>query len=367
MPTRTSRRRHQAIFITVAALAVALVVSSASAAVPKNFFAVVEGGPLHGNDPATMKNTGVSSYRFAVRWSLVNRSKGNFDWSATDNTVSQLAAGGITPFPFLYGTPTWLSSDPGAAPLSGAKKTAWVAFLKNAVRRYGPNGSYWSGGANSPFHRQCGCSKDPKPIRAWQIWNEANYVNYWQGKPSAKEYGHLVKISHKAIASVDRRAKIVLAGLKPVKHSTKNTSWNFLSSMYQVRGIKKAFDATALHPYPSNITELKTAIRKFHAAQRKHHDGDTPLWLTEHGWGSGDPSLSHLNKGLQGQKRLLKRSFKLILHNRKRWSIGRVFWFSWRDGGSFATGSCDFCKSAGLLKADGSPKPSYFAYRSFAK
>jgi len=362
MLTRTSRRIRQAITIAIAALAVALAASPASAAVPKNFFAVVEGGPLHASDPGTMANTGVASYRFFLNWSQVQPSKGAFNWSQSDATVGALAAKGVSAVPFVYATPSWLGST-DSAPLSGKKKRAWVGFLKAAVRRYGPGGAFWSG----PFHAQCGCTAKPRPIRAWQIWNEANFINYWKGKPSATEYAHLVKISHKAITAVDKRAKVVLAGLKPVKHSTKNTAWNFLDSMYHVRGIKKAFDATALHPYSDNITQLRTAIQRVHAAQRKHHDGDTPLWMTELGWGSGDPSLSHLNKGLQGQAQILKRSFRLLIDNRKRWSIGRVFWFSWRDGGSFATGSCDFCKSAGLLNEDGSPKPSYNAYRSFAK
>ena len=351
--------------IAIAALAFAGSASLASAA-PRSFFAVVEGGPLQANDAATMAETGVTSYRFALRWSLREPNRNSFDWSRSDAVVAKLAFRGISAFPFLYGTPSWLAKHPDAPPLRGKKKSAWVNFLKEAVRRYGPGGSYWSGGPTSPFQLQCLCTAEPKPIKAWQIWNEPNYVNYWQGKPSATGYAHLVKISHKAITSVDKRAKIVLAGLKPTKHA-KTSAWNFLASIYRVPGIKAAFDATALHPYASNISVLRRAIQKVHAAQKRHRDAKTPLWLTELGWGSGDPSTSHLNKGTQGQKRILKRSFRLILHNRKRWSIGRLFWFSWRDGGSFATGSCDFCESAGLLNADGSPKPSYSAYKGFAK
>ena len=45
----------------------------------------------------------------------------------------------------------------------------------------------------------------------------------------------------------------------------------------------------------------------------RHGDGRIPLWLTELGWGSGKPNRFGLNKGVNGQARLLSRSFELIL------------------------------------------------------
>jgi hypothetical protein len=359
-------RIRNASTIAATALLMALAASPASAAVPKSFFGVVQGSQLHADDPQTMASIGATSLRIFIPWASVEPSRGNFDWSNIDPVVRQLAAQGVSAFPFLYGTPSWVASESDSPPLRGKKKGAWIGFLKAVVGRYGRGGDYWAGGPASPFHLQCVCDIQRRPITAWQIWNEANYINYWKGKPSPVGYARLVKISHRAITAVDKRAKIVLAGLKPVRHSTKNTAWNFLSRMYQVPGIKNAFDATALHPYPDRVVDLRRAIQRVHAAQRKHGDAHTPLWITELGWGSGDPSLSHLNKGLDGQAQLLRRSFKLILHNRKRWSIGRLLWFSWRDGGAFQSG-CDFCRSAGLLNADGSAKPSYDAYKSFTK
>ena len=359
----TTLIRH-AVTTVVAAFAVAFGSPLAPAGPHRNLFAVVEGGPLHRNGAAEMANAGVTSYRFYLAWSQAQPARGTFDWSRGDEIVGNLAAGGITALPFLYATPSWLASSPQSQPLNGKKKRAWQSFLKAAVSRYGRGGRYWTGGATSPFHRQCTCNSKPKPVRAWQIWNEPNFKNYWQGKPSPRGYARLVKISHRAISIVDKRAKIVLAGLVGY---VRNTGWSFLNRMYGVRGIKRAFDATALHPYARNVTQLRIEIRKFRAVQKRRHDARTPLWLTEHGWGSGPHRLSELNKGPRGQKRFLKRSFTLILQNRKRWNVGRLFWFSWRDGGSYTTGSCDFCKSAGLLNSDGSPKPAYYAYKRFAK
>ena len=62
-----------------------------------------------------------------------------------------------------------------------------------------------------------------------------------------------------------------------------------------------------------------------------HGDGPTPLWLTELAWGSAPPDQFGINKGLAGQERLLRDSFKLILKTASAWNVQRLFWFLWRD------------------------------------
>ena len=80
---------------------------------------------------------------------------------------------------------------------------------------------------------------------------------------------------------------------------------------------------------------------------KKHGDRDTPLWLTELGWGSGPPDRFGLNKGLEGQRELLSGAFKLILRHRKDWNVERVFWFDWRDPDDDEAVRCSFCAPRG--------------------
>ena len=102
--------------------------------------------------------------------------------------------------------------------------------------------------------------------------------------------------------------------------------------------------------------------------RKKHHDKHTALWLTEVGWGSTHRSRHWpLNKGLKGQKRMLQKSFKLVLNRRRSWHIQRLFWFDWRDPAKGAGGYCSFCASAGLLKHNHKPKPAYRAFRHFTR
>jgi hypothetical protein len=99
---------------------------------------------------------------------------------------------------------------------------------------------------------------------------------------------------------------------------------------------------------------------------RKHHDRRTDLWLTEVGWGSEKPSRRWpLNKGRRGQKRMLKKSFKLVLQKRREWQIKRLFWFDWRDPPSGRPVNCSFCGSAGLLNNRRQAKPAYRAFKRF--
>ena len=90
---------------------------------------------------------------------------------------------------------------------------------------------------------------------------------------------------------------------------------------------------------------------------KEHGDQGTPLWITELGWGSAPPDRFGLNKGLNGQRRLLSGSFKLILRHRKAWNVQRVFWFDWRDPANPDVVRCSFCASAGLLKSDRTRSP----------
>ena len=53
----------------------------------------------------------------------------------------------------------------------------------------------------------------------------------------------------------------------------------------------------------------------------------------------------------------------MYLEKREEWRLRGVIWYSWRDG---ATRVCPFCQHTGLLRNDGSPKPSLAAYAAFA-
>jgi polysaccharide biosynthesis protein PslG len=343
------------------------VVATPAAAVPRDLFGLTKGKQaLDGQDLNTIRSTGVRTFRFVLDWSGTQPNQGappNF--VPIDRFVGDLAAKGIRPLPFVYGSPSWIAKSPNRPPLgSPRKQRAWRQFLAAAVTRYEPGGTYWTGGGPGDYQQQHpGAS--PKPITAWQIWNEPNLPKYFVRKNLTRKYAKLVKISNAAISGADPQAKVVLAGLTGY---AKPRGWTLLDHLYDIRGIKRRFDVAALHPYAATIGQFRTELKKMHQVMKQHHDGGTALWLTEVGWGSSRGSRRFpLNKGLQGQKRMLRRSFKFVLRKRRALSINRVLWFQWRDpagGGKFA---CSFCDSAGLLRHNREPKPAYRAFKSFTR
>jgi hypothetical protein len=128
--------------------------------------------------------------------------------------------------------------------------------------------------------------------------------------------------------------------------------------------VKSYFNVAALHPYAPSIDKMKTEIQKFHASMVSHGDASTPLWLTELGWGSAPPDNFGINKGLQGQAKILKDAYNAILANRNAWNIQRLFWYHWRDPKA-SHASCSFCQTAGLVKFSRSPKPALPVFKSF--
>jgi hypothetical protein len=371
-----STSRFAAILAAVlaASLPASLLFASRAGAARTEFYGIVQGqflakGQLDGRDLKEMAAKGVHTNRFELGWKSVVRSQGSFNWKPSDRFIGALASRRIRAAPFVWGSPRWVAPNPGRPPIdTRAHERSWANFLKAAVERYGPGGTYWG----RPYHDRFGARARPLPVRSWQIWNEPSLKKYFNPDGSdtqaVKKYARLLRISHDAITSKDRTAQIVLAGNPGYPPDGGLRAWGFLDRLYRVPGIKREFDVAALHPYASTAWDLGQEVRLVHSVMNAHGDGNTPLWLTEFGWGSAPPDRFGINQGVAGQARRLRDSFTLLLKNRTAWNVQRLFWFLWRDPSptsSFAK-RCSFCGSAGLLRHDRTGKPAFNAYTRFS-
>ena len=312
---------------------------------------------LHGRDTGKLAKSGAKTVRWTFAWPRIEHSSGSFDWSEPDQLVGDLAARGIRVLPVLDRSPKWVAKSAVTPPISSPQaRNAWKRFLREAVKRYGPNGSYWT-----ITYRTQHPGKRALPIRTWQIWNEPNLKSHFHPRPSPHRYARLLKISDGAIHRQDRGASVLFAGMPG--YSNDIDAWKFLSRVYGTNGIEKAFDAVAIHPYARNVSQMLGEVKRLRGVMRKHGDRRTPLWVTEVGWGSAHPTRFGLTKGKHGQARILKRSLQALHGQRHKLGIQRVLWFNFRDpkGG---THGCSFCSSAGLLKENFHPKPSWRTFRS---
>src|SRR3954447_25834165 len=140
-------RRYLLIPLTAALLALTPAVAGALTLAPRGFIGISPQGANDGSDYELMQLAGVESVRLPMSWANVEPEASAVDtpnWSGFDNQVAFAAQHGITVFPFLWGTPDWVSPYPGAEPVeSGWQRQAWTDFLRAVVERYGPDGEFW--------------------------------------------------------------------------------------------------------------------------------------------------------------------------------------------------------------------------------
>jgi polysaccharide biosynthesis protein PslG len=365
--------------ILLAAALAALAVPASAAAMPVDFWGVVPGEPLSANQAQTVAAGGVESIRTPVPWAAVQSSPGALpDWSSVDPEVRAAAEAGLNVLPFLTAPPAWAVQYEGVgggakAPRSlptqtAAQRSAWREFLRLAVFRYGPGGSFWTENPLLPA----------QPIRVWQIWNEENY-KYFAARPSPSQYGKLVVQSYQDLRSADPGARLVLGGLfinprggntkaKPGKPKRVYFGADFLERMYKTTpGVRGKFIAVAIHPYSRSYKQLPAEIDGMREALRNVRDPGRALWITELGWSSGTPSAANgfnqFEKGRSGQAHELSGAFKLLRRHAATWRVKRMYWFSLTD----APGTCNFCDGSGLFGDGFTPKPSWSAYKRLAR
>ncbi len=223
------------------------------------------------------------------------------DWSSVDPTVRAAAEAGLTVLPFLTSPPGWAVDYEGVgygaeAPVSLPVQTAtqragWREFLRLAVFRYGPGGSFW---AENPLLPERGRSGSGRSGTS----RTSNTSPRGRARPStASSSSH----SYADLRSADPGARIVLGGLfirpkggngKPKPGVIKRAYFaaDFLERMYRTTpGVRGKFLAVALHPYSYNYKELTPEIEEVRAALKRERDPGRSIWLTELGWSSGKP------------------------------------------------------------------------------
>jgi hypothetical protein len=350
-------RRFLLIPFTAALLALMPAMAGSVATPPQGFIGISPQGFTDRADYELMRQAGISSVRLPMNWQgIVPEASERFDpdWGGFDEQVALAAEQGLTAFPFLWGTPEWVSPRLGAEPVATARqRQEWLRFLRAAVYRYGPRGSFWRENPELPR----------LPARQWEIWNEENIVTFSR-EPDPVTFARLIQISGRLLHRADPGSTVILGGLfgRPLQVPPNIHSGTFLSELYAVPGIKRYFDGVALHPYVADAGAMEAQIENLRRVMRINHDAATPLYVTEMGWGSAGFE-SRWERGPRGQARELDRSFALLAGNRKRWRIGGVWWFSWAD----AAGSCQFCDSAGLLTAGREAKPSWYRFNAWTR
>ncbi|MBP0491470.1 beta-xylosidase [Roseomonas indoligenes] len=185
-------------------------------------------------------------------------------------------------------------------------------------------------------------------IEAAMIWNEPNNKSHWDPEidPGWEKFGHMVKLAGRAIKEANPAIPRVLGGISPIDPT-------FIQNMAQ-RGAMDEIDVVAVHGFPLDwnlwkIDEWPAKIDEIRTVT------DKPIWVSEVGistFGAEEVQVFGLN-----------RTAELLIGK-----APRIHWYSLYDLPQ-AWGATTRHREAegssyyrhfymGLLREDGSPKPS---------
>jgi hypothetical protein len=337
----------------VIAVAVLLMLPAAAAAyLPPGFVGISPQNSLGHKDFELMSEAGVDNVRLPMFWSGVETKSPLVvkpDWSGFDKEVELAAEDDVRIMPFVWGSPEWVATEQVDLPVKTSwQRWAWGKFLREAARRYGPEGEFWEDHSKLDY----------LPITHWEIWNEENIVSF-AAAPEPVEYAKLIRISGEALHGTDPESKVLIGGLfgRPLQIPPNVASGDYLQRVYRAGNVKPYFDGVALHPYVAEAKAMAAQLTNLRRIMARNGDNATPLYVTELGWGSAS-GPTRWQRGLRGQANQLSKSFELLSENRIRWKVRGVWWFTWTDEG----GTCIFCGSAGLLNKRYEAKPSWYRF-----
>ena len=342
--------------ILAAAVLLALALPASASAAPSPGFVGMTADDLYGNAGpyrdqalAQQRAAGIQLLRVTFNWANVEVAPNSFDFSIYDRYVLDAAANNITLLPVLVNSPSFYSIKPGTRffyqPSGNAEMARWATLL---VDRYGPNGTVWQGVPN------------PKPITAWQVWNEPNLKQYWYRKPSAAQYRSMLETVGGAIKSRDPSAEIVTAGLPDSRLKGAVRLQPYLKALYKGGG-SSLIDTVAINSYAVNPKYLGKLVDSTRSYLNKVGGRQDRLWITEVGW-CDQGVKNRFCVGKSRQAKYTSQALSLIKKKKRSWKLRGFVWFSWRDGKPYIKGQDFWGNHTGLLTIPGKKKSAYNAF-----
>lgn len=302
--------------------------------------------------------------RLPIRWKNVQRGPGKpFDFSRYDPYVEALARNGVTVVANLHGTPKWAAeTTAGGQPIERRPPVAafqddWRRYARQVVRRYGPGGTLWQergvAGEPLPYH----------PIREYEIWNEPNLAENWTGgRRDPKSYAAFLIDTAEAIRAERGDTRILgislcHCGVSPMSYTQR---------VLAVPGAREAMNAIAYHTYRAGPRGHVAAANGLRDAIDGAGYPNLEMHLTEFGWGTCEHLRVEVCVSPERQAELVTDTYRRFEANSLRLRLEAAHWF-------LLTDLCDreACGShfqhMGLLSRSGQEKPSWSAYRAWAR
>ena len=332
----------------------AVSVAPAQAAAPPGFFGLGGWSVPTVDQSADLKAAGLGLYRAPLGWQDVQPARDDsYNWTTTDSLATDAAKDGYDLILALNGCAIWACGAIQRPP-TGAALDDYRAFVMAAVQRYGKDGVFWDEHPTLP-----------QRTISWQVWNEVNGGTDWPN-PTPADYATFLAQISQTIKAADPTATVLLSGLDEFPgESTGMPLKEFLTGLYQQPGFKDSFDVAAVHAYAADPAGAAHVLDVARRVMFEQGDQTRPLWVTEMSWSTGGPPHPFtVTEDLQNQ--YLAQSWDKMLACRDRWNLKHVLWFALQDVDPLSVGLPDYWGvHNGLLRQDGSAKPSYATFKSY--
>jgi hypothetical protein len=321
--------------------------------VTEDAFAQVGGPGYRSAQLAAQRRAGIGLVRQTFSWKTIEPRRGRYELAYHDRFVLDAARAGLTVMPILFDTPGFYARPvPRAAGHAAAVPRDLRAMARFAValeRRYGRRGTLWAEHPDVP----------PRPITAWQIWNEPNLPAYWAGEPNAAEYVEMLRTVGSALRGVDPDAEIVTAGLPESRLGVSFAT--YLKEMYAA-GAAGTFDTLAINAYSERVQGIVAAALEARRIMAAAEDGDQALRITEFGWATpARGARSRFTVGPRTQAVRLATAVRALARQRERLRLRSIVYYAWRDARPWPGGQDFWGLHTGLLDMQGRPKPALAA------
>jgi hypothetical protein len=298
---------------------------------------------------------GAGVVRITFNWAAIETSPGVYDFSRYDIWMRSAASHRMRVLPILFGTPAFHGRQSPTGSYPPSDLDAYARFAAAAVRRYGPNGSFFKANPGVP----------KVSIRSWQIWNEPNLRVYWLPRPNAREYVKMLRAAYGAIKAVDRRAEVVTAGIPASLLSDAIRFNRFIRGMYKAKG-GRYFDTLAPNAYGKTAQDVIRNMGDLRRLMNRSGDRRGKIWITEVGWGTGGPR-HRFNIGERGQAAQIPKLLRGLYQARRGLRLRGVVYFGWQDLPPYPPNFKDMWGlHTGLFKLNARPKPAYGAFKRVA-
>ncbi len=325
---------------------------------------------VYQNDPQPvigwMSDLGVKYAMHQLSWGDLEPQKGVYKWEILDNAVDALSKAGVRVILNPVHTPGWLQAPDGGMTDTGELQR----FMTLVAQRY------------------------KGKVVGYQIWNEPNLAREVGKYVVSARYAEILKAGYLGVKAGDPNAIVITAALTPTGVNNPELAINdvtFLQELYAYNGgeLKGYFDVLGGHPgsnanppntfYPTNPgpgpgwnndpSFYFRRIEQLRQVMVENGDAQKQMWLTEFGWASTPspaPGFEYAAQtSEQAQAQYIGQAFRMG-RDQYPW-MGAMILFQLNMAlPNVSTDPTDERIAWGILRRDGTERPSYTAVKQYA-